>query len=663
MSEEIGKRWLVTFETANVSQVTGDVNRFAGAFQRLAADIRAANVELDAYFARVGGGGAGVPFAQAPITTAAPVLQAAAPAAMTGAVPAAGPAVVTSPEQLRQLQQTARVARREVRATAQATSLWARESRRMVGYTMRYLVRYLLVWQGLRAVRRLMSDWIQSHDDLAMSMLRLQWAMGITGPRAERYMGRLMGISGAVGVPAAQLAGAAIAGGPQFAQQVGQLAQITGAEFPQMQAFLTQVRRDFRLTDQEFRMFIARFHEAFVKSGEPIDQFIRHWQEMIGEIAEGPDVLARYEERLVQLAESGVQATNRLSAAWANYTGILGDTAAITAAKSALAELFVAGREGIQELERQGTWARLVSWMPLIHMPFGVGLRMAGQGQAEPGATVAGRTITSAHERWRLTGERPGALGPGQQYGLQRFLGTMTQRQYGQMSRLAKEFDKSMEQLGVKMEDVVARDLRVQTEHGYRLDRIVASAEGIQWATEEMRDILGGALVGYFNWPAGAAGQPTAMIVGRGIAQVRRGPETVSEESFQRSVGQGSWQPTTFPPYSEWPTRPADWPLWNIPGTQREPNLSTAGAPVYAPPPAMSPRSQPSYTWSQQHEDRRLQEIQGSRGGAGGDLKQKIELHVSGDKMAETTNKILGDKLRQATRAAGGQVGGLVSPP
>lgn len=82
----------------------------------------------------------------------------------------------------------------------------ARRAGGMFRYFGRYLLRYLLLWQMIQAVRGVMRSWFAAHTEMADAIADFGWRVSATTEDLERYRGKLRDISTLVGMPVAQIA-------------------------------------------------------------------------------------------------------------------------------------------------------------------------------------------------------------------------------------------------------------------------------------------------------------------------------------------------------------------------------------------------------------------------------------------------------------------------
>jgi len=526
-------------------------------------------------------------------------------------------------------------------------------------YIQRYLVRYLVVWQGMRALQSTMRDWVAAHDEMDRALFRSQTSMGLSISQAERYMATMRRMGGEVGLPAAQMAGGAMQLGPTagMAGQFGAMAGMGGAEGMK---FLAGIQKQYALSAEELEELIPRIWAAFAGSGEDIQTFLGHWQDLVNDLGSGSDAVNKWTRDWATYETTSMRATDKVKAAWGDFLIVLGDIQPIVDAKNWLADLFTNLAAGLElgDLPREEHEALYQQYEAETGVSVSPWRRNTPEFQAwwrdkQESETTRPVPEMPAHEEWRLTGKLPGG-GEGA-IGTQ-FIDSvqiMTQAQYDQLEAITNQKEEMLTAQGI-ISSEIREQVAIQTEHGYKFDTLNTTALALLLANEEMNERQKSAV---YNMPSGAEGIMMALM----------GTGTVTSQETGVTRGGGGGAPISFGMFD--PANP-----WGA-----TPNMSTPTGPAYAPPP-INPGLEPRNPW--------IPWIPGGlpyyqSGGAvketgpaivhkgeyvlpaGGsslsNIKLQSNLFIDGTQVSTAVSKVLGDQLLQATRASQGQVGGILA--
>jgi len=483
------------------------------------------------------------------------------------------------------------------------------------------------VWQGMRALQSTMRDWVAAHDEMDRALFRSQTSMGLSISQAERYMATMRRMGGEVGLPAAQMAGGAMQLGPT-AGMAGQFGTMTGMGGAEGMKFLAGIQKQYALSAEELEELIPRIWAAFAGSGEDIQTFLGHWQDMVNALGGGSDAAAKWARDWEIYETTGMRATERVHAAYQDFLGVLGDTEIIVKFKNAIADMFNVAVERMDFMQRSMEERQVL--MQQYYEETGVQphLRQLPEQflqwveQREPETT---RPVPEmpAHEEWRLTGKLPGG-GEGA-IGTQ-FIDSvqiMTQAQYDQLEAATNRHEEMLTAQGI-ISSEIKEQIAINTEHGYKFDTLNTTALALLLANEEIRDMQR-QMTGYFNWPGA---QPSVMI-GR-------------------------------PSQVEFPGREERQPDPNINITQPEPSSWIpwiSGGPPYYQHGGIVPGQGPQPAIVHGGE----QIIPRGQSPLGGSLKVQSDLYLDGERVSRSIMNIAGDKLLQAQRASMGATGALLS--
>lgn len=356
MPEETHK-WLINFESADVSATTG-VDALMAKLEQLRTRIGTVSAEWDALMRRdvsqgTGGGQAatlpGVPVDPGFVQERA----AGGTRDWAQALQEAGASqefVARAQERANEFAATGiRLKDAQSRAVRETTAAFLEEGGAiersgnwLAGYIERYLIRYFVVWQGMVAVKMVIRDWVAAHEDLDRAMFRLQTSMGMSTDQAERYMATMRQMGGGIGISGVQLAAGAIQLGPTGAGMAGQFGAMTGMGAPEGMQFFAGIQRQYELTNAQIEQLIPGMFAAFARSGQDIQTFTGNWQEMLAQFDAGSAAMGEWTRAQELYEKSGMRATDRVSAAWQDLMTTMGNTQRITDAKNALADYFEA---------------------------------------------------------------------------------------------------------------------------------------------------------------------------------------------------------------------------------------------------------------------------------------------------------------------------------
>ena len=475
-------------------------------------------------------------------------------------------------------------------------------------YLQRYLIRYLVVWQGMIALQTGIRAWTQAHEELDRTLFSLQTTMGMTADQAERYINVMGGIGGA---QAGMQAGAA--GG--MAMQFGAMTGMGGAEGAQ---FLGGVQRQFGLDSGQLEELIPRMWAAFAESGEDIQTFLGHWQELINAMGGGSDAIAKWTRALEIYETTGMRATDRVSAAWTEMLSVIGNTQVITDSKNAWADFFsvLTGQVKYSDLtqseqraaqaryekETGGDAARVGQFFPTGD--FWDWFAKGGMG----GGTDTGRLTIDPSDISQGAGMTTWATNLAG--------GAMQQAEFERLSAGVESLQARWDELGI-IGTPTTQQYWVEDAMGGHIADIKADAEVIAIATSEMNEQMKTAV---YNWPGNVA--MIAMGVGAatsGTTAIRRGP---AAPPYTPLGGGAPYIPGAWPG----PGGPQEFQHGGVvPGSG--PQLAVVHGGETITPEGQSPI---------------------------GYLRLQVDSYLDGNHVAQSVSTRLGDQLYQAQRAAGG---------
>lgn len=96
---------------------------------------------------------------------------------------------------------------KELGLQTEKTTQKARKSNRLLTSMRNTLIRYFVIWQGLRAVKKTISGWMEAHKVMGEALAQFSWRMGVTGAAAQEYAATLRQVAIATGTGAEKLAG------------------------------------------------------------------------------------------------------------------------------------------------------------------------------------------------------------------------------------------------------------------------------------------------------------------------------------------------------------------------------------------------------------------------------------------------------------------------
>ena len=118
-------------------------------------------------------------------------------------------AVTRSKEEiLREVSRTGKMTtemERELGLQTERTGQQARRAGGMMRYFGRYLLRYLILWQGIQAVRGISKAWFAAHMEMADAVADFGWRVSATTEDVARYRDKLRDVSMLVGMPVGQI--------------------------------------------------------------------------------------------------------------------------------------------------------------------------------------------------------------------------------------------------------------------------------------------------------------------------------------------------------------------------------------------------------------------------------------------------------------------------
>lgn len=119
-------------------------------------------------------------------------------------------AVTRSKEEiLREINRTGKMTtemEKELGLQTERTGGQARRAGGMFRYFGRYLLRYLVLWQGIQAVRGISKAWFAAHLEMADAVADFGWRVNATAEDVDRYRDKLRDVSMMAGVPVGQIA-------------------------------------------------------------------------------------------------------------------------------------------------------------------------------------------------------------------------------------------------------------------------------------------------------------------------------------------------------------------------------------------------------------------------------------------------------------------------
>ncbi len=498
-------------------------------------------------------------------------------------------------------------AMRETNKAIQGTGEAAQKSGHWLGnYIQRYLIRYLVVWQGMIALQSGIRNWIQAHEELDRTLFSLQTTMGMTTDQAERYINVMGGIGGAQ-------AGMQVGAAGGMARQFGAMTGMGGAEGAQ---FFGGVQRQFGLDSGQLEELIPRMWAAFAKSGENIQTWLGHWEESINALEDGSDALAKWTRDWETYEATGMRASDRVSAAWAEMLSVVGNTQVITDTKNAWADFFgvLTGQVAYSDLtqseqraaqaryekETGGDAARLGQFFPTGDFWdwFAKG-GMEGSRPSMGGGGVGGTDVGG------------GATG--------QFIDSvriMTQAQFTQLDAATERHEEMMRARNIES-TLTTLQTATLTEQGYIFRSIDTNVLALALSNEEMNERQKTAV---YNMPG------SSVNLALGISALG-----------DIGINRGNINPGVTPPDPWIPWVAGGPPYYQhggvVPGTGPQPEIVNGGEPIL-------PRGQSPL---------------------GGGLKISNNLFLNDRLIAVSTSRIQGDMLLQATRANQGQVGSLIN--
>ncbi len=588
-------------------------------------------------------------------------------------------------------------AQRNVKRSLDESGEAAKTSGNWLGrYIQRYLVRYLVVWQGMRALQSTMRAWVVAHDEMDRALFRVQTTMGLSISQAERYMATMRRMGGEVGLPAAQMAGGAMQMGPTagMAGQFGAMAGMGGAEGMK---FFAGIQKQYDLSAEELEELIPRIWAAFAGSGEDIQTFLGHWQDLVNDLDSGSDAVAKWTRDWATYETTSMRATDKVKTAWGDFLTVLGDTQPIIDAKEAIASWFdrltgkilytqlAPGEKSEAERRYEAETGRQAEAGGGLGQFWAWGARGGFEGAPETTRPAQG-VATAAEGRLTI---RPSEIGAGVGTQFIDSVQVMTQAQYDQLEAITNQKEEMLTAQGI-ISSELKEQVAIQTEHGYKFDEINTTMLAMLLATEEIKDMQRQQMTGYFNWPGA---QPSVMIGRPGQAEFPGREERPPDPNINITQPEPSpWIPwiSGGPPYYQeggpvTETGPAIVDQGEYIFTQEQ--VSRLGLPMLErlarsqpadmPQPAdrlqesmlMQMVNVPRYQYGGVVPGQGPQpaiveggEIIQPRGQAAvGSLKVQSDLYLDGERVSRSVMKFAGDQLLQAQRASTGATGALLS--
>ncbi len=111
-------------------------------------------------------------------------------------------------EILREINRTGKMTtgmEKELGLQTERTGRQAQRAGGMMRYFGRYLLRYLILWQGIQAVRGIAKGWFAAHMEMADAVADFGWRVNATTEDVARYRDKLRDVSTMVGMPVGQI--------------------------------------------------------------------------------------------------------------------------------------------------------------------------------------------------------------------------------------------------------------------------------------------------------------------------------------------------------------------------------------------------------------------------------------------------------------------------
>ena len=489
------------------------------------------------------------------------------------------------------------------------------------GYIQRYLIRYLVVWQGMVALRTGIRDWIQAHEDMALAIFRVQTAMQTTVDTAQSYV-TTMGEAGMrTGVPTGVMVGGAIALGPTMAEQAARFGQMTQMGAGEAQQFFADIQRQTKITDEQLEMLMARMFLAWAKHGTVAMQ---HWREFTNEIPTGLDTMKQWEDAWGRFEKTGTHAANMVGAAWKEALSSLGEYQPIIDIQTTIAQ-FLYGRAAInpERMTQQELNQRVAEYEKTTGMP----ATQLGGRLFYPNfmAWVGEQKMREAQEALTTMGppSQEQAIREGGMTAVSGLAGVMQRPEYERLATRVEALQAEWVERGL-VGTWQEKSFWVTDKMGGDVEMLKAYAEVVAIATSEMNERQKSAV---WNWPGGAP----MIIMPEALGQV--GATT------QRPLSTTPSEPVT----PKWSPHPIDWSnpwqMYQYGGTVPGPVGQPQAAIVHGGE-TITPAGQ----------------------SAMGYLRLQSDIYMDGNRVAQSVSTRLGDQLMQAQRASFGSGGGLVSP-
>ncbi len=475
-------------------------------------------------------------------------------------------------------------------------------------YLQRYLIRYLVVWQGMIALQTGIRAWTQAHEELDRTLFSLQTTMGMTADQAERYINVMGGIGGAQ-------AGMQVGAAGGMAMQFGAMTGMGGAEGAQ---FLGGVQRQFGLDSGQLEELIPRMWAAFAESGEDIQTFLGHWQELINAMGGGSDATAEWARALEIYETTGMRATDRVSAAWTEMLSVIGNTQVITDSKNAWADFFsvLTGQVKYSDLTQSEQRAAQARYE-----------KETGGDAARVGQFFPTGDFWDWFAKGGMEGSRPsmGGGGVGGEGGgaAKQFIDSvdiMTRAQFERLSVATEKYEGILGAQGIESSELT-RMIAIQEGDSYTFSAILTTMLANTLATEEMNEQM---KTGVYNWPGNVA----MIAMGVGAATSRTTAIRHADEPAP-------------PPYTPLggsaPYIPGANPSWNAfdifaPSYQYGGVVQETGPAIVHKGETITPEGQSPINY----------------------LRLQSDIYMDGNHVAQSVSTRLGDQLYQAQRAAGG---------
>jgi hypothetical protein len=485
------------------------------------------------------------------------------------------------------------------------------ETSRMVDYTIRYLIRYFLIWQTMRTVQELISKTTEAIHEQQWAMHDLQTATQATDDQMQAYQGTLLTTS--LMMPAVQPAAlvGALPMGEQATQRAAQLAQATRQEPETWIAFLRRLQEIHGYTAGEIENDLDRIIVAYSNATLAGDNFFSNYPKWMNEAIATTGAFADAVERAANVQE-------RQMNLWQRLTGIQDWGAA--AQRGELVQELQAGY-----MERPAAERRALERQFRREMGFGEPLIDVGVTRTLP-------------EFYQWLAESQTTMGPppmaqaaregGWQFATG-FAGTMTQAQFDKLSNLV-DVTRTQWDEQKKLGHITEKSFWVGEGSNKHLETIKNFAEVISIATSEMNQRQKEAV---YNIPSGAQGILLSVAAMTGAAELRGGggatSTTPSQTPAQETFNWGDiYLPMIMKSYQYG---------GRVPGPVGQPQLAVVHG---------------------------GEEYSGVGGGAmSGTANIKVESTLLLDKkqIAKAVSEVQGHQVYQALRASGGLVGSILS--